>query len=234
MNQIHVSQLLVTQIARAFPEAIFYRETLSPTVALTIDDVGDPSTQLILDAIAKHNQEYLYMNRPVTATFFVITNYLKQPSLLHEIIKGGHEIGNHGQYDRTHANLSAAEFEVEINQAHQIITSSKSIKVKWFRPGRAFYNKKMFRILLNMTASYGYHPQFALASMIPIDTYKLTNQPQFLLKYLTNFIFSGAILVLHGGTVERAKNTALVLQYLLQDLQQKNYQVISLSELLAA
>lgn len=55
-------QRLVKEIARFFPEALFYKKTSQKVVALTIDDMPTPgeaddaSSQLILDAITTHNQ----------------------------------------------------------------------------------------------------------------------------------------------------------------------------------
>ena len=53
---------LLTQVARMFPDALFYAPTQAPLVALTIDDVPTPgdrddtSTRLILTALDRHNR----------------------------------------------------------------------------------------------------------------------------------------------------------------------------------
>lgn len=231
MSKIYPAKILLRRISTLFPDAIFYREISAPLIALTIDDVGDSSTELIIKAIANYNHNYSHIYKSVKATFFVITNYMKEAKIINNLIKQGHEIGNHGQTDRTHANLSPSEFAEEINQAHQILTENNNVNIKWFRPGRGFYNQDMFKILQKMAIHKGYQSRFALASMIPLDTYNFINQPQFLFRYIINFVFPGSILVLHGGTVERAKNTVLVLNKLLPYLQEQGYQIVSLSEL---
>jgi peptidoglycan/xylan/chitin deacetylase (PgdA/CDA1 family) len=86
--------------------------------------------------------------------------------------------------------------------------------------------------LKEMAERESYHPQFALASLLPLDTLGWAGVPNFTLKYLRQFIFPGAILLLHGGTVERANNTVEVLKQLLPQLQEQGYRVTTLSELI--
>ena len=69
---------LLSQVARLFPDALFYAPTAEKVVALSIDDIPTPgdrddsSTRLILKAIANHNQT---TNHPARATFFFFTYY---------------------------------------------------------------------------------------------------------------------------------------------------------------
>lgn len=234
------AKALVVLAAKSFPDAIFFKKTSEKVVALTIDDIptpheyGDCSTHRILETISSHNRQ---INLPsastVSATFFVITAHLSQnPEILKIILAEGHEIGNHGRLDRTHAQLTAREFEQEIKQAHQTLTRATDTPLKWFRPGRAFYNKTMTCTLKTMAEREGYHHQFALASLLPLDTLDWVGTPNFTLKYLSQFIFPGAILLLHGGTVERANNTIEVLKQLLPQLQEQGYRVTTLSDLI--
>lgn len=222
------SQHLLRIVAEKFPEAIFFVETKKPLIALTIDDVGDNYTQLILDKIKEYNQESKQL---VKATFFPTTSYLQNPhQLITNILAQGHEIGNHGVYDRSHCQLTPREFKREIIQAHEILQEYTQTAVQWFRPARGRYNPSMLSNLEYM-ARYGYIPKFALASAIPLDTFSVTNSPQFTFKYLSQFIFPGAILVLHGGTKLRAKNTIGTLSLLLPYLHKLGYQVVTLTEL---
>src|SRR6185436_6387816 len=67
------------------------------TVALTFDDGPDPRwTPQILDILAREN---------VPATFFVVGSHaIDEPSLLHQVVASGHEVGEHTW---SHADLSA-------------------------------------------------------------------------------------------------------------------------------
>ena len=223
---------LVKRIAKIFPYGVFFKPTTEPVIALTIDDVGDDSTQEILEAIADYNQNKNKLKNPVKATFFITTHQLQQNSkILDQILAQDHELGNHGVYDRTHANLKPAELEQEILEAHQQLTQYTGAQIKWFRPGRGRYNQTMVKILSKMVENAGYYPQFALASMIPLDTYRMTNHPKFTAQYATQFIFPGSILVLHGGSPQRAHQTAMALPSILSYCEQNHYRVVSLTEL---
>ncbi len=224
-----ITQGLVVGISKFFPDAVFYKETSSRVVSLTIDDVGGADTLKILNVIDNFNQNITNERQRIRATFFVITDYLDDSkTMLNEILNRGHEIGNHGQKDYRHASLDTADFKSEIHQAHQILSSTSDVKLKWFRPGGGFYNKGMIEALKEMP---GYNDKLALASMVPLDTRRPTNNPSFTIKYLSQFIFPGSILLLHGGSEERSINTANVLSKLLIQLRQKEYEVVTLTQL---
>lgn len=225
-----ITHNLVAGISKLFPNAVFYKQTSSKILSLTIDDVGGDDTLKILDAIDSFNQGIPNEQYQIRATFFVISEKVDGSRILDEILNRGHEIGNHGHEDRFHAFLCPNDFESEINKTHEILTSNNTVKakIKWFRPGRAFYNGCMLKVLKEMT---GYYNKFALASMLPLDTFPIVDRPNFTIKYTSLFIFPGSILLLHGGTPERTINTVEVLRTLLPLLMQQEYKVVTLSEL---
>ncbi|MEM9509247.1 MAG: polysaccharide deacetylase family protein [Cyanobacteria bacterium P01_E01_bin.35] len=222
-----ITRNLVAGISKLFPDAIFYKPTSLKILALTIDDVGGDDTREILKVIDRFNQDINNKQEQIKATFFIISGNITDRQILEEIVARGHEIGNHGHCDRFHGFLSPQEFRSEFNQTHEIL-SSKGAKIKWFRPGRALYNGSMVKILKEKT---GYCDRFALASMLPLDTFSIINQPSFTIKYISQFIFPGSILLLHGGTVKCTANTLEVLNTLLAQLRQEEYQVVTLSRL---
>jgi peptidoglycan/xylan/chitin deacetylase (PgdA/CDA1 family) len=228
-------QRLVIQIARLFPEAVFYKATSKKIVALTIDDVPTPgeaddaSTDLILDAILAHNQGIETLSERIRATFFIISSHLgNNTMILDRIVEQGHEIGNHGMADETTALLQPEVFAAQLIAAHQRIALQHHQSLRWYRPGRGLYNKAMLRCLQQIP---GYVPLFALASMLPVDTFQPTDDVSFTAWYVTQHIFPGAILVLHGGSAERCSQTAKALALILAELKQRNYQTVTLSEL---
>jgi peptidoglycan/xylan/chitin deacetylase (PgdA/CDA1 family) len=77
----------------------------------------------------------------------------------------------------------------------------------------------------------GYVPLMAEASNIPLDTRKPLQNQVFTVAWLSQFIFPGAIWVLHGGTFERAQNTAIALGELLWKLYEQGYRAVTLSQL---
>lgn len=230
-----ITRLLIALIARFFPAVLFYKPTQHKVIALTIDDAptpndpGELSTQQILDALATHNQQLDTSQTPARATFFIITEHLGENStIIERIINQGHEIANHGTKDRQTSSLSPQEFENDLKQSHETLIRLSYQPMRWYRPGRGLYNQSMLDILKQFE---GYDPRFALASMIPLDTFKLTNHPKFTAWYVSQFIFPGAILVLHSGSLERDKNTAIALKLLLRKIYDQGYKVVTLGNL---
>jgi peptidoglycan-N-acetylglucosamine deacetylase len=228
---------LLAQLARRFPDAVFYKETTERVVALTIDDVPTPneaddaSTHCILAAIAHHNQMIDDPQERVRATFFIITSHLNQnTTILREMVQQGHEIANHGIADDTTAFEHPEIFSLQLSASHQRLSEFCDQPIRWYRPGRGLYNQAMVKALRQMK---GYEPRFALASMLPVDTFTPTNNPDFTIRYVSQFIFPGAILLLHGGSVATCGNTAIAIQSILKLLQAQNYRVVTLSELWA-
>ena len=228
-------QKLVSELAKAFPDAIFYKKTTEKVVALTIDDVPTPndpedrSTQIILDAIAQHNQQFDNPDQHVRATFFIITSHLSDDNtIVTRILQQGHEIGNHGIVDDTTALLEPDEFERQLKESHERLSQFSSQPIRWYRPGRGLYNQEMVQALRRTKV---YEPRFALASMLPVDTFKPTDDPKFTAWYATQHIFPGSILLFHGGTPERSQKTTKALKLVLEELKRRDYRVVTFSEL---
>lgn len=223
-------------LAWAFPDAIFYKATQAPIIALTIDDIPIPgesapcSTRYILDAIANHNQSLSNPAENVRATFFIIGSHLNHDyELLPDIVAQGHELANHGLVDTWPALQSRSQFEQHFHTTHaRLIEQVPEQTIRWYRPGRGLYTPQMHRVICQAS---GYEPYFALASMLPLDTLTATADPTFTAEYMARHMFPGAILLLHGGSVERSKNTAAALQLILPRLQAQGYRVTTLSDL---
>ncbi|MGF1538514.1 MAG: polysaccharide deacetylase family protein [Elainellaceae cyanobacterium] len=238
-TKMDLSKKLVFSLAAIAPDAVFFKPTQDKVIALTIDDVptageaGYPSTQRILEAIARHNQSLSHSQDHAHATIFVIGDQLTHGNdILYRMLEQGHELGNHGMGDRFHVSLPANDFEAEIWRSHCLLTDSTEAAIRWFRPGRAFYNPAMVTTLKKLQPQ-GYSSKMALASMLPLDTRNEFKNPAFTLRYALRFVFPGAILVLHGGSHERDRNTAAVLKALLPRLHCMGYRVVTLSQLFA-
>ncbi len=235
----NLPQELVNSVAQIFPDAIFYKQTIEKVVALTIDDVpcpwdlGDCGTKGILDAISVHNRKYSHLE-PARATFFIISSHLLPDSkIIPEIMAHGHEIANHGVIDETHALLTPQQFEQQLREAHEtLLELTGSDQIRWYRPGRAFYNQTMLKAIANLTAKDNYDLQLVLASMIPFDTFEPINNPWLTAMYTKQMIFPGAILVFHANSTKVANNTAIALPFILEDLRQRGYRIVTVSELL--
>jgi len=96
-------------------------------LALTYDDgPNDPHTLRLLEVLAKHN---------VQATFFVIGRYVTQrPDIVRELVRAGHEIGNH---TFSHPNLifvSSEQTRKEISDCQQALLETAGESPRLFRP----------------------------------------------------------------------------------------------------
>lgn len=232
---LNPQQRLVAEVATIFPDAVFYKQTTQRVMSLTIDDgptpreLNDRSMQVILDAIAEHNQQVENPQELVRATFFIISNHLREnTTIIEKILQQGHEIGNHGVEDETTVLLTPKKFEQQLKEAHEQLCRLSNQPIRWYRPGRGLYNKKMLESLRRVE---GYEPRFALASMLPVDTFKPTDDSRFTVWYASRFFFPGSILVFHVGTLQRAENTSAALKVILAALKQRNYRVVTFSEL---
>lgn len=96
-------------------------------IALTYDDgPNDPHTLRLLEVLAKHE---------VSATFFMIGRYVRErPDIAREVVKAGHEVGNH---TFTHPLLifkDAAETRQEVSDCRSALEDAIGKHSNLFRP----------------------------------------------------------------------------------------------------
>lgn len=207
---------LLDRLARLYPGCVYQVPTRDRLIALTLDDGPDAiTTPLILAELRRHGAR---------ATFFLITGRIRgQEPLVRQLVAEGHELGNHFTRDRPSICLSADEFARDLDEAHQILVKYGS--VHWARPGSGWYSRAMIATLERQ----GY--RCALGSVYPYDA--SIPWSGFATWYILRNARPGAILVLHDGGA-RGRRTARVLGAVLPALRQRGYQVVSLSELVAA
>lgn len=202
-------------ISQHRPGALFFVNTDSPVIALTIDDGPQvDTTEAILTVLERHG---------VKATFFMLSDELPgNESILQDLVTRGHELGNHMTTDESSIRLSPEDFETKFLQAHQSL-SFYSNHVAWFRPGMGLYNHRM----VNETKDQGY--QLVLGSLFPYDTH--ITSVSFAEWFVLNNLDSGDILVLHDGPKNRGERTIQLLDQLLPKIKRRGYQVVTLTEL---
>jgi endopolyphosphatase len=191
------------------------------SIALTIDDfpnLNDLSISFhLLDILRLYNAR---------CTFFTIGSHIENYEnssririLFERLIADGHELGNHGWRDEQAIRLSEKELEKQIIDTQEIIHNYTSLNNKWFRPGSGFFNRTMIQLCTKL----GY--RIVLGSIYPHD-------PQISLPKLNSFfiehkLYPGAIVILHDrlATIE-------TLQRLLPAIQKRNFQVVTLTQLM--
>ena len=197
------------------PGVVYFAKTNKPIIALTIDDGPDAATTARILEILRHHE--------AQATFFVISSRIKgNEVLIQEMVDYGHELGNHLTEDKPSIKLSPQEFEVELLEAHAVL--SKFAKPRWLRPASGWYNNTMVKI----ARKYGY--QVALGSIFPFDTHIPSSW--FAAKHILFNVYPGAIIVLHDSGLW-GERTAFTLERILPELYRRGYRVVTLSELFA-
>ncbi|NJK41004.1 MAG: polysaccharide deacetylase family protein [Acaryochloridaceae cyanobacterium SU_2_1] len=211
------------------PGALYYVETAQPLVALTIDDGPDDqrtgktnTTQKILDILAQHQAK---------ATFFLISNRItpQNQGLIAEMIRQGHELGNHLMADEPSINLPLPKFEAALKTAEQKILAAAQVpsgySLQWLRPGSGRCNPAMS----NIAQQQGY--RMALGSLWPYDT-SLPSSSYAVQQILAN-LRPGSVLVLHdyGPHGDWGDRTVVTLAQVLPKLKERGYTVVTLTEL---
>jgi len=102
-------------------------------IALTIDDVPCPETNLILDILDEEG---------VKATFFVVGELaVKYPWILRRIVSEGHEVGNHTMsHPLWLTRKSTFEIFEEVWLCSDVIEEITGIMPKFFRPPQGLIN----------------------------------------------------------------------------------------------
>jgi len=196
------------------PGVIYFVETSEPVVALTIDDGPDSiTTPKVLDILSQHQ---------ASATFFLISSKLEgNECLVSELVRQGHELGNHLTQDEPSIQLSPTEFETALLEAHQALSSF--VELHWLRPASGWYSARMLKI----AHAHGY--RVALGDVFPYDT----NIPssQFAAKHILCNVRPGSIIILHDGGI-RGEIIVSTLAKTLPELHRRGFRVVTLSELL--
>lgn len=214
------------------PGAVYAIPTQQKMVALTIDDGPDDqhraqqnTTQQILQVLAHHQAH---------ATFFLISDRIipENRALIAAMVQQGHELGNHLTADRPSIELPLATFAADLRQAEQAILAAASMpaprRLLWLRPGGGRCNLAM----VNMAWQQGY--RLALGSRWPYDT--SIPSSAFATQQILATVHPGDIIVLHDHGPEGAwgQRTVETLSQVLPELQRRGYQVVTLSQLVAA
>ncbi len=204
---------VIRWLAKRYPDVLFYVDIEVPLVALTIDDAPHPTlTPAILDVLAEHGAR---------ATFFLIGGRVTGiEGIVRRIIEDGHELGNHLMADAPSVRLSAEEFEWQLLQTHDLLSSFGP--VRWFRPGSGWYSRRMIKQL----RCHGY--QCALGSAYAYDCH--IPSAWYVSSHILLNTRPGSVIILHDGCEGRHR-TVTVLRRVLPELKHRGYRVVTLSEL---
>jgi peptidoglycan/xylan/chitin deacetylase (PgdA/CDA1 family) len=182
-------------------------------IALTFDDGPNEMTLLVLDVLRKYNAK---------GTFFCIgKNIETHPDILKKIVEDGHAVGNH-----TYSHSPFFDFYrknkviAEIKKTDALIESVSGKKTCLFRPPYGVTNPSIRRALETT------HHKTIGWNIRSLDG--VVKKENFLLDRIIKRIKPGGIVLLHDTSIQ----TVTVLEQLLSVLEQNNYTVVPLEELL--
>lgn len=189
--------------------------TSRPQIALTFD-AGGPATPTaqILDILARHD---------LHVTWFITGDWAQDnPDLVRRVQSNGHEIGNHTM---THADLTTLPNErvcQELLQADRVLSGITGRTTRpYFRPPNGARNATVRALAANL----GYRTVYWTIDTID---WREDATPQSITDRVMNNLGNGVIVLMHAGSTVEAQT----LDGLITKIEQRGYQIVSLSQLL--
>lgn len=215
-------RLLIRYFARRWPDVLWEVDVADPKqnkiVGLTIDDAPSEHTEEILAVLKSYDAH---------ATFFTIGGQVSgREEILADIVRGGHELGNHAMHDEPSRALSDAELTAQIETVRDKIRAayreagSAELPPQYFRPGSGFFSDRMRRLVDKL----GY--RMVLGSIYPHDPQ--IQYPAVNARHILSMLRPGAIIICH----DRRPWTPPMLRTVLKEMKARGYQAVSVTELL--
>jgi len=188
--------------------------TGEPWVALTFDDGPDPlHTPQVLRILEKHQ---------ATATFFLVgSRALANETLVKEIVKHGHTVGNHSLNHSVWFDFyTPAMMEKELKSTGEAIAAITGLKPLWFRPPFGVVNPMLSRAMKRCSlTAIGW-------SIRSFDT--VSRHQDKALHKITRALKPGSVILLHDHTVFTAEK----LDMLIHDIRKQGYAIQPLEKVI--
>jgi len=192
---------------------IYSVETQEKKVAFSFDAAwGTEYTEDILKILKERN---------IKTTFFLVGFWVdKHPDMVKKIVEDGHEIGNHSSTHPHMTRLKDEQIRKELEDTSNKIQQLTGKRPILFRPPYGDYNDRVIKTAREL----GYYViQWDVDSL---DWKELGIQP--IIDRVTSKVKNGSIILFHNN----AKYTAKALPVLIDELQQKGYKIVPVSELI--
>lgn len=127
----------------------------------------------------------------VRATFFLDGSWLaKHADVAREIVKNGHEIGNHAYHHPQMSRLTKAQMRREIEQTEQLIEETLQVTSKYFAPPSGDFNDQV----VQTAAELGMKTVLWTADTVD---WRKTTSPQAMVKRVAPKIENGTLVLMH-------------------------------------
>lgn len=182
-------------------------------IALTFDDGPSEFTLQVLELLKKYNAK---------ATFFCIgKNIEKHPEIIQKVVEEGHLVGNHSySHSKFFDFYNARQIKEEIEKTDALLEKFTSKKINFFRPPYGVTTPSIRRALkITGHKTIGWNIRSLDGG---------TKNQELIFNRIIKRVSPGGIVLLH----DTGSHSVLVLEQFLQFLQQNNYEVVSIEELL--
>jgi peptidoglycan/xylan/chitin deacetylase (PgdA/CDA1 family) len=202
-------------------ERVFWRADIDePRIALTFDDGPHAlSTPRILGALQDFD---------VPATFFLVGKNVKAHlPVARDIVKAGHEIGNHTYNHVRLSFLSNANIMEEITRTDDLLRNMDGVEPRFLRPPFGLFTNRV----LNIVEGLGY--QTVVGDVYPRDPHHPGKKK--IVERVVKKTEPGSIIILHDGgntwNVDRSQ-TVEAIKEIIPQLKEKGFIFMRLSDLL--
>ncbi|KAF2204699.1 chitooligosaccharide deacetylase [Delitschia confertaspora ATCC 74209] len=218
--------LLIRYFQHRWPDVLFHVPTSQKIIALTIDDGPSEYTREIMQILQDNDAR---------ATWFIIGGQVLEGGkdamrVLHELVRRGHELGNHAMHDEASRDLSDGELKAQIEWVEEMVRKAyRGADVnaldarpppKLFRPGSGFFSSRMRELMKSM----GY--RIVLGGIYPHDPqipYWRVNA-----RHILSMVRPGGIIICH----DRRSWTVPMLRKVIPEIKSRGYRIVTVSKLL--
>lgn len=194
---------------------IYSVDTTEKKVALSFDAAwGADDFSRIMEILEKHN---------VKVTFFMTGGWVDTyPDCVKELVKRGHDLGNHSQHHYDMTKISKKEQQQELLDVHNKVKELTGYEMFLFRPPYGAYDNSVIKTAYELK----YYPIQWSVDSLDWKNYGVDSVINTVCKHKA--LGPGAIILCHNG----AKYTADALDAMLTNLEGQGYQIVPISELI--
>ena len=194
---------------------IYCVDTTEKKVALSFDAAwGAEDFPRIMDVLDKHK---------VKVTFFMTGGWVEDnPDCVKELVKRGHDLGNHSEHHYDMTTISQEEKDSELKTVHDKVKKLTGYEMYLFRPPYGAYDNDVIKTAYAMH----YYPIQWSVDSLDWKNYGVDS----IITTVCNHkaLAPGAIILCHNG----AKYTADALDTMLTSLEEQGYTIVPISKLI--
>lgn len=165
------------------PSPIYRGNERKPMAALMINVAwGTEHLQPMLDILRRDD---------VRATFFLDGSWLaKHPDAARQIVKDGHEIGNHAYTHPQMSRLTVAKMRQEIEQTEKLIEHTLGVRSRFFAPPSGDFNERVVHVAAELD-------MFTVLWTADTVDWRPTSTPQMIIQRVRNNLGNGMLVLMH-------------------------------------